>query len=276
MKARPDRLFIAPTGLGHPQEVIRTLKGEHFAPVLSLQTTLTLVNPKHFSSTKHLQNATFQQQLAVADVLVVNKTDLASDEDILAFEAYRSENKYLADKRFLFTEKGHISLDMLNNKTVSNEDSALGTQLALPATGSLKSVFKQKPQSTLNNNEHKQGLPECGYLIETHEAEGFISIGWRVVQNRRFDLQTTLTWLASLNALRIKAMLHCAEGWVSINTSQEFSSNMNTEPFHNINYAVVKHSEPLESRLEMIFEQGKAADLSRTDWQQCLVSETRP
>ena len=95
MKAKPDRLLIEPTGLGHPKEVIKVLSGEHYHDVLKLENTITLVDARHFSSQKHLDNQTFQQQLEVADILLANKSDLYTDKDIQAFEAYLSEHPSL-------------------------------------------------------------------------------------------------------------------------------------------------------------------------------------
>lgn len=38
-EAKPDRLLIEPTGLGHPKEVLEVLSSEHYRKVLSLQRT---------------------------------------------------------------------------------------------------------------------------------------------------------------------------------------------------------------------------------------------
>jgi G3E family GTPase len=45
-KAKPDRLLIEPTGLGHPKEVLQVLSAEYYKKVLSVQKTLTLVDGK--------------------------------------------------------------------------------------------------------------------------------------------------------------------------------------------------------------------------------------
>src|SRR5690606_11188265 len=78
---KPDRILIEPTGLGHPEEIINTLSGEYYDKVLDLRATLTLVDPRKLSDERYTGNANFQDQLAVADVLVANKTDLANAQD---------------------------------------------------------------------------------------------------------------------------------------------------------------------------------------------------
>lgn len=268
MKARPDRLLIEPTGLGHPQEVLRTLRGEHYAQVLSLQTTLTLVNPAHFSSQKHLHNATFQQQLAVADMLVVNKTDLASDADILAFESYCAENKHMQNKAYLLTEHGHVPLNVLSDQKAHQRDS-LPKHTLMSSTR--RSVFKSNATSSPQAELQTKELPESGFLIQEHQEDGFLSIGWRVDGKRLFDLAATQSWLVSLKALRIKAMLHCEQGWISINSSKDSESGNSDMA---LSYSIVNNSEPEESRLEMIFDQNDA-DISKADWQQCLMPDAR-
>ena len=41
VKAKPDRLLIEPTGLGHPKEVLQMLSTEYYQTLLSLEKTLT-------------------------------------------------------------------------------------------------------------------------------------------------------------------------------------------------------------------------------------------
>ena len=45
-RARPQRLLIEPTGLGHPRELLELLSGEYYREVLSLHATLTLVDAR--------------------------------------------------------------------------------------------------------------------------------------------------------------------------------------------------------------------------------------
>ncbi len=51
-EAKPDRLLIEPTGLGHPKEVLEVLSSEHYRQVLSLQKNITLVDARKLSNTR--------------------------------------------------------------------------------------------------------------------------------------------------------------------------------------------------------------------------------
>lgn len=44
-RARPDRLLIEPSGLGHPAGLVDTLQGEHLRTSLQLQGIICLVDP---------------------------------------------------------------------------------------------------------------------------------------------------------------------------------------------------------------------------------------
>ena len=63
-EAKPDRLLIEPTGLGHPKEVLQVLSSEHYRQVLSLQKNITLVDARKLSDTRYSDHDTFNQQIA--------------------------------------------------------------------------------------------------------------------------------------------------------------------------------------------------------------------
>ena len=93
-KAKPDRLLIEPTGLGHPKEVLQTLSEEHYRDVLSLQKTLTLVDARKLSDPRYTNHDTFNQQIAIADIVIGNKLDLYEDDDKAKLSAYVTQHVY--------------------------------------------------------------------------------------------------------------------------------------------------------------------------------------
>jgi len=68
--------LIEPTGPGHPKEVLNVLSNENFQDVLSIQKIITLVDARQLSDIRYTANETFNQQIAIADVIVGNKQDL--------------------------------------------------------------------------------------------------------------------------------------------------------------------------------------------------------
>lgn len=87
-RARPDRLLIEPTGLGHPKEVMDVLMAEHYRKVLTINSTVTLVDARKLRESRYTDNDTFNQQLDIADVIVANKADLYETQDLLHMIKY--------------------------------------------------------------------------------------------------------------------------------------------------------------------------------------------
>ena len=87
-EVKPERLLIEPTGLGHPAGVIDVLRSEDLAGAVELRNVIGLVDPRQLGDKKYRDLDTYQDQLALADVLVANKCDLATAEQLRDFETY--------------------------------------------------------------------------------------------------------------------------------------------------------------------------------------------
>ena len=84
-QARPDRLLIEPTGLGHPAGIIDELRTEPLADAIDL---ICLVDPR-FAGDPRIQEApVFRDQVHLADVLIANKADLATEEQLTSFQIW--------------------------------------------------------------------------------------------------------------------------------------------------------------------------------------------
>ncbi|MDQ3003391.1 MAG: GTP-binding protein, partial [Fibrobacterota bacterium] len=78
----PDRILIEPTGLGHPEGILRTLHGQRLKEHMDVRAILCLVDPGQFSTANLRGNTTLIDQIQIADCVAINKTDLASAEQI--------------------------------------------------------------------------------------------------------------------------------------------------------------------------------------------------
>ena len=68
-RAKPDRLLIEPTGLGHPTEVLQVLTSEYYFDVLSIEKIITLVDARNLADRNYTEHLTFNQQIANSDVI---------------------------------------------------------------------------------------------------------------------------------------------------------------------------------------------------------------
>ena len=89
-EVRPERLLVEPTGLGHPAGVIDVLRSEDLASALELRNVICLVDPRQLSDEQYRNLETYQDQIALADVLVANKGDLATPLQLQTFTEFAS------------------------------------------------------------------------------------------------------------------------------------------------------------------------------------------
>jgi len=110
---RPTRLLIEPTSLGHLGRLLRTLTGPFYSKALQLQSTLTLIDPAHLHSPHHRQHQAWLEQIACADLLVINKADMASPQECEGALNALLRTLPAPHPRWLFTAHGVIDPALL-------------------------------------------------------------------------------------------------------------------------------------------------------------------
>ncbi|KAG2485791.1 hypothetical protein HYH03_015502 [Edaphochlamys debaryana] len=119
--AKPHRLIIEPSGLGHPAGLLDTLYSEHLRTALAVLAVVCLVDVRAAAEAQAdgggfagaLADETVQDQINVADVLVGHKADLA---DAAATEAFWhwAEGLYPPKAQVLLASNGQIDPAVLD------------------------------------------------------------------------------------------------------------------------------------------------------------------
>lgn len=115
-KVKFDRVLIETTGLADPAPVARTFfMDELLSEKFEVDSIVTVVDSKHI--TRHLDGYDeAQEQIAFADVIILNKTDLVSNDDLQSLER-RLTNLNPTAKR-LYAQNCNINLrDILGINT---------------------------------------------------------------------------------------------------------------------------------------------------------------
>ncbi len=222
-QARPDRLLIEPTGLGHPKEVLKALQAEHYQSVLALQKVVTLVDARKLSDTRYTEHQTFIDQVAIADIVVGSKADLYEAGDAQRLMDF-VQTLGVKPTQVLLAEQGSLELDVVVGDTIH----------VVKLTQPLRHEHADHRHSdTYHSNPHStssQDSPvlETGYACSVNEGEGFSSIGWRFSPTYVFRREQILNWInhvtMSKNIERIKAVIKTSEGYFAYNvTGDSFS-----------------------------------------------------
>lgn len=112
-QARPSRLFIEATGLGHPTQLIQQLSSAHWATALSLQAVLTVIDATNLHDARLLNHDIFQAQVSNADVIVLSHSDAMQPEDEAALKNLLTQN-YYKNQPLLKSEQGNLLFEQIN------------------------------------------------------------------------------------------------------------------------------------------------------------------
>ncbi|MFG0410838.1 CobW family GTP-binding protein [Pseudomonas sp. FYR_11] len=237
-KSRPDRLFIEPSGLGHPLQLQAQLQAAPWAGVLTIQPLVMVVDAQAVARNERLSDAQ-QQALNACECVIMNKSEAVDESTKLLIS-----NKF-SDRNVLWAVEGEVAFCGLPQAPSQIVDSPL-------------SVFR-----IVDNLEITAGAvwadptqPVC----LAQQGEGGWSIGWRWHPSQQFYPQRLSTFLQNLPWRRAKGVIHSPEGW---------------QGFNGLNGGLPAW-QPSEwrrdSRIELIFDQAQSQAALQAALRECCIS----
>lgn len=199
-KAQPDRLFIEPTGLGHPYEILNTLRSKVFREKVSVRQIVCIVDARMVSLDFYANNSIFKEHISIADVIVANKADLYQEKDEIALKEFVSQHGS-SHAKVIKTQHAKFKMDYLQGLTLFNFN---------------------RHFSELKHHDHFQDidelpLPSAGYIKIENKGSGYKSIGWRFMPYFIFNREKLMSFFAKLNIERMKAIFITTEGIFAFN-----------------------------------------------------------
>ncbi|UVK88430.1 CobW family GTP-binding protein [Pseudomonas sp. B21-051] len=234
-KARPDRLFIEPSGLGHPAQLLKQLGEAPWLGVLALQPCVLVLDAQALAAGKALPPAQ-QEALASAGLLLLNKAESLDEA------ARQTIVERLPAVKMIWTQQAQLSLRELPGVTA--QAMAGVDNLVVPqGAGPIPALWSDP------------AVPIC----LSQAQEGGWSIGWRWHPGQTFDTQRLSRWLQSLDWRRAKLVIHSAEGWVSANALDNAGLDWQPSEWRR------------DSRIELIFADAQSIDALQSGLTQCRV-----
>ena len=87
LEQKPDRLWIEPTGLARPQDLVDTIRRSPHRDAFEIAPVVVLVDPARLGkAASESERELIEQQTGIADVLVANRTDLCSEDALVRFD----------------------------------------------------------------------------------------------------------------------------------------------------------------------------------------------
>ncbi|HEX8594160.1 MAG TPA: CobW family GTP-binding protein [Pseudomonas sp.] len=237
-KARPDRLLIEPSGLGHPAQLLKQLRQSPWQGVLRVQPCVMVLDAASLAK-GHTLPLTQQEAVADAGLLVMNKSAqlTAADRQRILLT--------LPQCPAVWTDQGALLLSQLPgfDQTIT-VDSVAVDNLVLPRSlAQLPAVWADSRQ------------PVC---LSHAQPEGW-SIGWRWHPSLCFDLARIQRWLAGMTWQRAKLVIRSADGWFSANALEGSALEWKVSEWRK------------DSRLELIFSAPQDESLLGAQLAACLL-----
>lgn len=199
-RARPDRLLIETTGLGHPQALIDNLTDDYYSTLLELRAVVCLVDPRKLAEARYRDHSIFRDQLAIADVIGANKTDLCGTQDKVLFEQFiaRQSQRTL---RSGWIRHGELPKEWLD---IPHGGQRLVPRVPKPKTGFLRQPAKLPEPIALQPGEY--------FARRENTGDGYYGCGWQFAEHVVFDYQRLMKLLLGLPVARLKGLLNTNQG----------------------------------------------------------------
>lgn len=213
-RARPHRLLIEPTGVGHPARVLDVLREQEQAGALELRATVTLVDPRRLGDERVRRHEAFVDQAELADVLVANHVDRCSAAQLDAFRAW-AEALYPPKGRVAEVRHGRLQPGWLDE----------------PLGRSRRALYPEAHGHDHDHEGHHGPAPHAAGAASAEPAPGapvrLVSeglgsraCGWIFDAADVFDRARLLALLEELRgAGRVKGVLRTGKDWLRVDVT---------------------------------------------------------
>ena len=239
---QPDRLFIEPTGLGHPAQLLEQLTEPHWQSQIDMRALVTVVDGSRLHDETWIQQELYQDQLKAAQIVVVSHADTMTEFDQKQLDQFK--NEYLAYiQTWLLAENGNIQLE----------------QIDVPHQGIQRKIVPLiHIQKQLNPTEDLPIIKQLPYHY-VEPSNGYTVAGWKFSKRWQFDFYDLLDTLCEQKDwLRIKGIFDTNQGWMTFNFNPE-----------NLNYKSAE--EGIDNRVEIITQHNRDWESFETELLKCRI-----
>lgn len=224
---QPDRLWIEPSGLGHPLQLLQQLSEPHWQTQLQLN-TFTLVIDGHVLHDQdwveqHLDTKLFQY----AQLLIISHADLMTFDD---FQTLDKLKKHYGEPYHHWVLSDHQTF----TPSLSLNDFNQPCHYRPPTLRPLLTQLKQ----TTDSSTLSPSIKTLPYHYQEFR-QGIYIAGWALPKSWVFLADDLIDLFASIDFIRLKGIFNTDQGWLYFNCNH-----------NNLSYRIGQ--ENIDQRLEIM------------------------
>lgn len=231
-RTEPDRLILEPSGVSHPANVVDILRSPEFSSLLELRNIICLIDPKDFEDPRWRDTAVFQDQVQLADIVVLNWTDCR--ERRLVDECREWIGNFRPPKQLIIeTSFGEIDPALLDRTFDTLKFPLFADAHAVPDlsdAGSLELTqvgirpAREEAEAHTHDDQPRRPQPKRPVRFQNTDAD-FDACGWVFHLDDVFDRDELLDLLGYVHPIvRLKGVFRCEDDWWSINRAKNETS----------------------------------------------------
>ncbi|MEM9219648.1 MAG: GTP-binding protein [Cyanobacteria bacterium P01_F01_bin.150] len=164
---RVDYMVIETTGIADPLPIALTFLATELRDLTRIDSIIAMVDADAFTP-EHFESEAALQQISYADITILNKTDLASPEQLETLEAYIGNIK--AGARILHSQQGQVPLPLILDVGYNNPEA-------------YSDLVQEEIEQTQHDHDHEHHHHHSSHL----ENDGFVSVAFE--SDRPFHLK---------------------------------------------------------------------------------------
>ncbi|MEH6491925.1 CobW family GTP-binding protein [Halopseudomonas sp.] len=209
-KAKPSRVFIEASGLGHPAALLKQLAEPPWRGVLALQPLMMVLDAASLQAGQALAE-TQQQALPLAGLLLCNKA-----EGLDVNTRHHLQQQLPVTAKVVFTSQGELEWQAVP------QNLAQAATLELPNAADAPALPDLWP-----NPAHWR----CAHQLQRAPY----SLGWRMSPKQQFSLAMLQSWLQDARWQRAKGIVNTDQGWKAFNLLPEAAMAWTDSPWRQDN-----------------------------------------
>lgn len=235
-RTKPDRLILEPSGVSHPANLVDILRGPNFSRAIDLRNIICIIDPKDFKDPRWRDTEVFQDQVQLADIVVLNWTDKRDRE--LIDRCHEWIETFTPPKQLVV----ETSFGVIDPKLLDMEFELVRFPLFADAHPSAKSespeltVLELVPESNQDHSEHahdteaevdlnqRKPTPRQPLRFQNKDSD-YDACGWIFHVDDIFDRDKLLDLLGYVHPIvRLKGVFQCEDDWWLINRAKDGTS----------------------------------------------------